>query len=153
MRKWKSFAIAAGVLLMLGVGATMVAQAAGRSPSSVVDTGSVDISGPCDEAEHANDPRCAGVTVPSGANDGRLRFNFDVSGPCDEAEHANDPRCTSVGGIQDNSGPGSGNDDREDNSGPSENSGPGNGGQDEDNSGPGDGDDDDDNSGPGDGDD
>ncbi len=26
-----------------------------------------DISGPCDEAEHANDPRCNGVTVPGNA--------------------------------------------------------------------------------------
>jgi hypothetical protein len=65
----------------------------------------VDISGPCDEAEHANDPRCTGVQAPPlPAGDG-----VDVSGPCDEAEHANDPRCTGAGGAGrlDNSGPGS----------------------------------------------
>jgi hypothetical protein len=28
-----------------------------------------DISGPCDEAEHANDPRCAGVSVPAAPPD------------------------------------------------------------------------------------
>ena len=27
-------------------------------------TGTVDLRGPCDEAEHANDPRCAGPQVP-----------------------------------------------------------------------------------------
>jgi hypothetical protein len=47
---------------MLGAGATMVAQASGRSSSGVVD-----ISGPCDEAEHANDPRCTGTGA--GADD------------------------------------------------------------------------------------
>jgi hypothetical protein len=54
----------------------------------------------------------------------------DISGPCDEAEHANDPRCTgAAGGDDDNSGPGSGDDDRDDR-------------DDRDNSGPGGGDDD-----------
>jgi hypothetical protein len=53
----------------------------------------VDISGPCDEAEHANDPRCAGVNAPALPEGGA----DDISGPCDEAEHANDPRCTGVG--------------------------------------------------------
>jgi hypothetical protein len=78
---------------------------------------------------------------------------IDISGPCDEAEHANDPRCTGVGdndnsgpgsgdedGDHDNSGPGSGDEDGGDNSGPSDNSGPGGGG--DDNSGSGSGDDD-----------
>jgi hypothetical protein len=69
----------------------------------------VDISGPCDEAEHANHPRCAGVQVPQPAGGG-----VDISGPCDEAEHANDPRCTGAGGAGrvDNSGPGSVNSSR-----------------------------------------
>jgi hypothetical protein len=97
----------------------------------------VDISGPCDEVEHANDPRCAGVTVPRAAagvggvdisgpcdevehaNDPRCAGvtvpraaagvgGVDISGPCDEAEHANDPRCTGAAGARsDNSGPGS----------------------------------------------
>jgi hypothetical protein len=65
-----------------------------------------DVSGPCDEAEHANDPRCTGVvaprttaptptvgTTPTTVNG---RSGVDISGPCDEAEHANDPRCTGV---------------------------------------------------------
>ena len=99
------------------------------SPS--VGTG-VDISGPCDEAEHANDPRCTGQPV----NPGDLEPGEDISGPCDEAEHVNDPRCTGEQADDDNSGPGSGDDDGDDddNSGPSGNSGRG-GDDDEDNSG------------------
>jgi hypothetical protein len=30
-----------------------------------------DLSGPCDEAEHANDPRCAGAAAPAAADDDR----------------------------------------------------------------------------------
>jgi hypothetical protein len=82
-----------------------------------------DISGPCDEAEHANDPRCTGAGDDRDDDDGRFDDDHDddgdISGPCDEAEHANDPRCTGAGDDRhgDNSGPGSG-DDSDDNSGP-----------------------------------
>ena len=48
----------------------------------------VDISGPCDEAEHANDPRCAGQAPTTR----RPQGDEDNSGPCDEAEHAQRPR-------------------------------------------------------------
>jgi hypothetical protein len=65
----------------------------------------VDISGPCDEAEHANDPRCTGQAP---ATQAPAETGEDISGPCDEAEHANDPRCTGApSGRVDNSGPGS----------------------------------------------
>jgi uncharacterized membrane protein YgcG len=100
------------------------------------DNAGVDISGPCDESDHANDPRCAGVNVP--AAPAPAQSGVDISGPCDEAEHANDPRCTGVGlgddGRVDNSGPGNGDDIDDDSS----SSGSGGGG----NSGPGGGDDD-----------
>jgi hypothetical protein len=74
--------------------------------TTTTETGArVDSSGPCDEAEHANDPRCAGVTVPRAA--ARVG-GVDISGPCDEAEYANDPRCTGAAGARsDNSGRGS----------------------------------------------
>jgi len=74
--------------------------------ATTTETGArFDISGPCDEAEHANDPRCAGVTVPRAAAG---VGGVDISGPCDEAEHVNDPRCTGAAGARsDNSGPGS----------------------------------------------
>jgi hypothetical protein len=94
-----------------------------------------DLSGPCDEAEHANDPRCTGA-APAGrtttGDDDRRDHGVrepgeDVRGPCDEAEHANDPRCTGAAEAGDrdddrrggNSGPGGGHDDddRDDHSG------------------------------------
>jgi hypothetical protein len=126
------------------------------------DTG-VDISGPCDEAEHANDPRCAGVRVPATPD---APAGVDISGPCDEAEHIGDPRCSGVGaggaGRVDNSGPGSANpgrgddfdDDRHGDDFDDDSSGPGRGGDDDDfdddSSGSGGGDDfDDDSSGSG----
>ena len=80
-----------------------------------------DISGPCDEAEHRNDPRCTGVATQAPAPapaPATTTDDGDISGPCDEAEHANDPRCT--GGAQaddDRSGRGSDDDDDDDNSG------------------------------------
>jgi hypothetical protein len=72
-------------------------------------TSTPDISGPCDEAEHANDPRCPGVQAPKGKPAPAPQGGgVDISGPCDEAEHANDPRCTGIGDDRvDNSGPGS----------------------------------------------
>ena len=127
------------------VSAAVGGDSAATNPASAPSA--VDISGPCDEAEHANDPRCAGGAAA--ADDGRGRDHpeddgvgeddatgtapvsgVDVSGPCDEAEHAGDPRCTGAatvvgddddfGEAEDNSGPGSVN------SGPgSVNSGPG----------------------------
>jgi hypothetical protein len=101
------------------------------------DNAAGDISGPCDEAEHANDPRCAGKPPATGGNDAPATGGVDISGPCDEAEHANDPRCTGApagGRVDDNPGR---DDDagRVDNSGPgSSNSGPGsvNSGRDDD---------------------
>src|ERR687896_523360 len=59
------------------------------SPSATPSPdGTMDISGPCDEAEQVNDPRCAGVQIPAG---GAQIGGIDISGPCDEAEHVNDP--------------------------------------------------------------
>jgi hypothetical protein len=98
------------------------------------DAQGVDISGPCDEAEHANDPRCTGAQAPDmrDDDDAPVTGGVDISGPCDEPEHADDPRCTGapVGGQDrvDNSGPGSVNSGHDDDG-------------DDDRSGPGDGDD------------
>ena len=70
-----------------------------------------DISGPCDEAEHRNDPRCAGASAPAPAPAPAATVDDDgpgdISGPCDEAEHRNDARCNGVAATSDdNSGPG-----------------------------------------------
>ena len=75
------------------------------------DNAAGDISGPCDEAEHANDPGCNAQTPAAGDDQVPAQGGVDISGPCDEAEHANDPRCTGAptGGRVDNSGPGSAN--------------------------------------------
>ncbi len=108
----------------------------------------VDISGPCDEAEHAGDPRCGGQAP---ATQAPAQGGVDISGPCDEAEHANDPRCTGAPtGRVDNSGPGSVNsgrdDDADDDRGGEDRSGHGGGddnGGDDDHSGHGGGGDDD----------
>jgi hypothetical protein len=54
--------------------------------------GGLDVSGPCDEAEHANDPRCTGVTP-------RLEDDDARGDDRDEGER------------HDNSGPGNGDDD------------------------------------------
>ena len=54
------------------------------------------MKGPCDEAEHANDPRCTGADAPADDNGAPAQTGEDVSGPCDEAEHANDPECQGV---------------------------------------------------------
>ena len=93
-----------------------------------------DVSGPCDEAEHATDPRCTGATTGTTlvdrdddghhGDDRDDDAGDDTSGPCDEAEHASDPRCT--GAVTGSSGPGPGpaSGSVEDRSGPSENSGP-----------------------------
>ena len=151
-----AFAVGGGLALATGGdgGSTPQLELTGSTTGTTTVDEPGDISGPCDEAEHANDPRCTGVTVPDADDDDNRDDDEpgDISGPCDEAEHANDPRCT---GEQpaDSSGPGPGaqdeNDDRsgpgggdevDDNSGPSDNSGPGSGGDEDDdnsNSGPG----------------
>lgn len=105
----------AGVALAGGASSAFEGGSSGTVPTDATttdtlgaETGSrVDISGPCDEAEHANDPRCAGVVLPAPAA-GAAAGGVDISGPCDELEHANDPRCTGAGrAADDNSGPGS----------------------------------------------
>ena len=163
-------------VLAVGVGVAVAAGTNGGSSSDPATT-VVDVKGPCDEAEHANDPECAGAQVPEDndvdeqggdANDDRGRDHAeddavaddddqgeDISGPCDEAEHANDPRCTGAGAGDDdqgenedgdnsgpsaNSGPGSSHDEGDDDSGHGGHSGSGGGVDDGGNSGPGGGD-------------
>ncbi len=60
-----------------------------------------DISGPCDEAEHANDPRCTGAAADSDDNSGPGRGDDDDDDDDDD----------------DHSGHGGGDDDDDDNSG------------------------------------
>jgi hypothetical protein len=123
MRKMLIAALA-GALVALAVGVVMGAGAVGTDDeTTVTDTvtetveapkqedereAGEDISGPCDEAEHANDPRCAGTPPATGGDDDVIGdddgVGDDISGPCDEAEHANDPRCTGAATTTDDRG-------------------------------------------------
>jgi hypothetical protein len=74
----------------------------GTAPSNTVNSVPGDISGPCDEAEHANDPRCTGA-VQSDDNSGHDGGDDDSghhSGGDDDSGHHG-------GGDDDNSGHGS----------------------------------------------
>lgn len=65
-----------------------------------------DLRGPCDEAEHAGDPRCT-TAAPALRRPARALPRVageDISGPCDEAEHATDPRCTGAARNDDRRG-------------------------------------------------
>jgi hypothetical protein len=159
----KAAIIISAILVFAGVAAagSLPGLSGGGSNSPTLDTPSLatttveddgqvgeDISGPCDEAEHANDPRCTGIapatTTTVGDDD---EAGEDISGPCDEAEHADDPRCTGAqaaddddrhgrnrgpGGDDDNSGDDhGGNSGRGGNSGSGGNSGHGGGGDDD----------------------
>lgn len=118
----KFLAVLAGLLAAVAVVGGLAFATGGGGSAPAPST--VDVSGPCDEAEHANDPRCTGVTGAAAGDDAR-EPGEDISGPCDEAEHASDPRCTGGAVAADD-------DDR---SGPSGSSGPGRSGGDDDSSG------------------
>ncbi|MDQ4018671.1 MAG: hypothetical protein M3188_02410, partial [Actinomycetota bacterium] len=84
MRLGKKLFFIVLAVLALGVGVAFAATSGGsNSPPG-------DVSGPCDEAENANDPRCAGAGAPPAAGGTQAGGGVDISGPCDEAEHAND---------------------------------------------------------------
>ena len=70
----------------------------GTAPAATTTNGE-DISGPCDEAEHTNDPRCTGTVADDGDDDN--------SGPGSGDDNDRD----------DSSGHGSGHDNGDDNSG------------------------------------
>jgi hypothetical protein len=74
-----------------------------------------DISGPCDEAEHANDPRCTGT--------GGERVDNSGPGSADSGHDNDDDNSGHGGGDDDSSGHGGGDDD--------DNSGHGGGGDDD----------------------
>ena len=73
-------------------GGTTVGTTTGEEPGE-------DVSGPCDEAEHANDPRCTGTASTDDDNGGLGRGGDD--------DHGGDER-----GGDDRSGHGGGDDDR-----------------------------------------
>src|SRR5919106_3145527 len=56
----------------LGTPGTVESTTTAGTTGTVGTTTAGDISGPCDEAEHRNDPRCTGVTVPPAATTGAV---------------------------------------------------------------------------------
>ena len=99
-------------------GAPVATTSVGSRPTAVPVSDDGDISGPCDEAEHADDPRCGAVAAVDQASGGR--GPEDDSGP--GSQGAGDPKADDD--AEDNSGSGSHDDaDDEDRSG--SNSGPG----------------------------
>jgi hypothetical protein len=132
--------VAVLALATAGVGAMTLA---GASQPSSPAAPALDVSGNCDEPEHAADPACAGAPTPvaepsddpvddvQGDDVADDVQGDDVDGPCDEAEHANDPGCTGaqVEDRNDDADADHGdeveNEDATSNSGPSDDSGPG----------------------------
>jgi hypothetical protein len=176
MRKMLIAALA-GALVALAVGVLTGAGAVGSDDSTVTETvtdtveapkqedkaqgereAGEDVRGPCDEAEHANDPRCNGTTTPPADDDAADDDGVnDVDDDDQVPAPAPAPRVDNSGPGSMNSGPGSvnsGRDHAEDDDGDEveleDHSGPGHGGDDDggddhgggSNSGPGGGDDD-----------
>src|ERR687897_742327 len=107
--------------LIIGL-AAFVLLAAGGAPGATGTVGTTtgeDISGPCDEAEHANDPRCTG-----GITTTEDRDDDDRSGPNRGPGRGDDRH-----GDDDRSGSNRGSDD--DRSGDDDNSGSGHGSDDD----------------------
>ena len=138
-------AILAAFGLTAWIGVVALAQSSPtQSPSSTSVGDGDQFKGPCDEAEHANDPACVGVQlVPedNGADD----IDDDAQGEDVNDDHGGDVNDDHGGDFDDDDqGDDEGNDDHgDDNSGPSSNSGPGssNSGLGSDDSGHGGGDD------------
>ena len=67
--------------------ATTTADTTTTGTTTTGDDGPGDISGPCDEAEHANDPRC---TVGNTTDDGRGDDDRSGSNRGSDADHSDD---------------------------------------------------------------
>ena len=139
----KLLLIPAAVIAIAG-GVGIAAATNGSSGDDPATPTTVDVKGPCDELEHATDPRCDGVLVPEdneaddpvGDNDdGQADDQNDDNGQDDQGEV--EDQDDEQGEDADDQG-----ENEDDNSGPSANSGPGSSHDDgDDNSGHGDDDD------------
>jgi hypothetical protein len=126
----KIAAIIAGVLLMAGVALAGTLTSLDSTNSPTIGTTTLpavatvsqelrgranepgeDVRGPCDEAEHANDPSCTGVAPAAGNDDN----GADDRGNDDSSGDSSGPGPNS--GPSDSSGHGGGNDDDDDDSG------------------------------------
>jgi len=101
-------------------GATTDVQRSGPTGATTRAETRPDVRGPCDEAEHANDPRCAGGAVVGPDDDDRAEDADDR-----REDRADDDRADDDGRGEDGdrhgghrSGPNSGHDANDDRSGP-----------------------------------
>ena len=122
----KLLLIPAAVIAIAG-GVGIAAATNGSSGDDPATPTTVDVKGPCDELEHATDPRCDGVLVPedneaddpAGNNDdGQADDQNDDNGQDDQGEV--EDQDDEQGEDADDQG-----ENEDDNSGPSANSGPG----------------------------
>jgi len=139
MRIWKRGIIGVASAAVIATGA-IAAFASNETQPSPQRTTSVDVKGPCDEAEHANDLRCAGTQAPEdrpgagadAANDDGPNHDANDDGPNHDA---NDDHGGENSGPSNSSGSGSHGEDHlgsDDNSGPgSSSSGRGSSGEDD----------------------
>ena len=95
------------------------------SPRRTSATSSSDLSGPCDEAEHANDPRCTGVPTRTGST---ATAQASASSSDDSSGSGSD---SSGPGSGDSSGSGSGSGGSGGSGGSDDSSGSGSGGSDD----------------------
>ncbi len=130
--------LVAAAFILVAAGIATAAVTLGQSSSTT--PGTIDVKGPCDEPEHANDPRCAGPQIPEDDPTAGPTPNptpsADDDGPFDDGPFDDDDGVDNSGPSE-NSGPGNADDEGDDNSGPSENSGPGNADDEGDHSGQG----------------
>lgn len=110
MKTWKKVLIGGVSVLTLAGGANWAALAAGQDDRPSV----VDVKGPCDEAEHANDPQCAGPQIRE--DNARDQERGDDRGREREDRGREAENEAEFEGRDDNSGP-------SENSGPSDDSG------------------------------
>jgi hypothetical protein len=124
MRIWKKGIIGVASAAAIATGGIAAFAANGTQPTPQPTT-SVDVKGPCDEAEHANDPRCNGTQVP----EDRPGAGVDAANDDGPDHDANDDN-GGVNGANDDGPDHDANDDNggeDEHSGPSDSSGPGSG--------------------------
>ncbi len=104
--------VSASVIIAIVGALSVAAVALPGSPFDDSPSTSGDISGNCDEAEHANDVECGGTGAVSDddnsstlSGDDSPSTPGDISGNCDEAEHANDVECGGTGAVSGDDSP------------------------------------------------
>lgn len=108
-----ALAIGGGVAVAAGTGGGS-SDPAGNTTGTIgttTDAGvatepAADVKGPCDEAEHANDPRCSGAQVPEDQTPGANDQSDDIGN--DDAAEVKDQNDDNSGPGSDSSGFGSG---------------------------------------------